>query len=773
MMEQYRIALTGNPNSGKTTLFNGLTGASQQTGNWPGVTVEKKEGILKSSGGDIRIIDLPGIYSFSPTGSEDERIACNYILENKPDLVVNVVDSTNLARNLYLTTQLVEMGAPFVIALNRIDLASKKNIEIDVEGLSAMLDCPVVDISAIDKKDVKAFKTFLAEKTGKVKVPENKITYPDRVEKLIEFYELSFAENEVLSMPERWAALRLVEGDLSVRKELESRGLIDGNDVDKRVTGLEKELGDSFDVVAADSRYGFINKVVTENTGQNERKKTITEIADRFILGRFSGMPIFLGIMYLVFWFAVTVGGSFIDFFDIAAGTIFVDGSTHLLGLLGSPPWLTTILAGGVGAGIQTVATFIPIIFSMFLMLTILEDSGYMARAAFVMDRVMRTIGLPGKSFVPMIVGFGCTVPAIMGTRTLDSKRDRLMTIFMAPFMSCGARLPVYALFGTVFFGAGSGAMVFSLYMAGIVLAILTGLLLKNTVFKGEPSYFIMELPEYNYPRPGMLLKNTWEKLRLFVVRSGKVIVIVVLLLSVLNTTGTDGTFGNEDTEKSVLSEIGRTITPIFEPMGIEKTNWPASVSVFTGIFAKEVIVGTLNSLYTQMNQSDVEGAAEGEDGSAKFSVVAGLKDAWNTVPENLAGVFGGLTDPLGLELISTASDGDAVAEELDVNKGIYSTLKEQFPGGALQVYAFLLFVLIYFPCVAALGAVVQEAGRLMGVVVMTYLTVLGWCVSTLFYQVALGHDVFWIAFALALLGAVYLAFRFMGQSSLLFSEEV
>jgi len=773
------VALVGNPNSGKTTLFNGLTGSNHRIGNWPGVTVEKKEGICKLGDVEVNVVDLPGIYSFSLAGSEDERIASHYLMNEKPDVVLNIIDSTNLARNLYLTSQLIEMEVPVVCALNRMDAAEKKNISIDIEGLSEKLGCEVIDLSAIKKKEVKKFKETLSEKLGTITPSVSKIHYPQKMEKLISSLGslISAAANN-LRIPSRWSAIRILEGDKEVHSEFFESDSVALRGVQESVRVAENELSESLDVIAADSRYRFIGEAVSENITTGEGRVSISEKIDNFVTGRFTGIPIFLGVMYLMFWFAVTVGGSFIDFFDIAFGTVFVDGFAHLLESIGSPQWLTVLLSGGVGAGIQTVATFVPVVFSMFFALSILEDSGYMARAAFVMDRVMRSIGLPGKSFVPMLVGFGCTVPAIMGTRTLDSKRDRFMTIFMAPFMSCGARLPVYALFGAVFFGANAGLMVFAIYLTGIVLAVLTGLLLKNTLFKGEPSFFIMELPDYNYPRLGSIMRNTWSRLKLFVLRAGKVIVAVVMVLSLLNSVGKDGSFGNEDSENSVLSSIGKTITPIFEPMGITEKNWPVTVSIFTGIFAKEVIVGTLNSIYTQIDQNKKE-AMKTEGGEVKeaaeepFSVKAGLVEALNTIPENLSGIFGGLTDPLGVEVIKTAStDKNAIVEELEVEAGIFDTMKANFPGGALQVFPFLLFVLIYFPCVAAFGAMVQETGKKLGIIIVTYLTLLGWIISTLFYQLTLGYDPVWIIVPLIMLAGIIAFFKYLGKKDEVMSAE-
>jgi ferrous iron transport protein B len=486
-----------------------------------------------------------------------------------------------------------------------------------------------------------------------------------------------------------------------------------------------------------------------------------TEKIDQIAMNKFFGIPLFLGVMYLMFWVVINVGGAFIDFFDILFGAVFVDGFGALLTGLGSPEWMVTILAGGVGAGIQTVATFIPIIFMMFLMLSLLEDSGYMARAAFVMDRFMRFLGLPGKAFVPMIVGFGCTVPAVMSSRTLESKRDRYLTVFITPLMSCGARLPVYALFAAAFFPRTGGVIVFSVYFAGIILAVLSGLLLKRTLFRGEISPFVMELPPYHAPRMRHIMNHTWLRLKVFLFRAGKVIVIAVMLLAFLNSLGVDGSFGNEDTGKSVLSRIGRAITPVFEPMGIEKDNWPATVGIFTGLFAKEAVVGTLSSLYSQIDTAETSEAETPEE-TEPFRLGPPVEEAFASIPEGFSGIFDSLADPLGAGIVS--GDEETVAEEIETEWGIFATLRSRFSGRPAGAYSYLLFVLIYFPCIAALGAIIREVGPGFGWLSVGYLTLLGWITATLFYQIAVGGQLLWILVPLAMTGTIVAFFTLLGR---------
>jgi ferrous iron transport protein B len=395
----------------------------------------------------------------------------------------------------------------------------------------------------------------------------------------------------------------------------------------------------------------------------------------------------------------------------------------------------------------------------MFLCLSVLEDSGYMSRAAFVMDRFMRWIGLPGKSFVPMLVGFGCSVPAIMSTRTLESKRDRFLTVFMVPFMSCGAKLPIWVLFAAAFFPENPGRLVFFIYITGIVLGIVTGLILKHTLFQGEPTHFIMELPPYHMPRARHIFLHTWERLKIFIWRAGKFIVPMVLVLGMLNTVGTDGSIGSEDRKDSLLSSVGKAITPVFEPIGVEKDNWPASVSVFTGLFAKESVIGTMKGLYGQMDAQGGEPAAAAS-GNESYSLISGLKEAFASIPENLSGVLGGFIDPLGLGSAEEELQGDGKAE----NDAAIDSLRRHFPKGVHQMFSFLLFVLLYVPCLAATGIVFREIEKFYGVVFVGYLTLLGWSVATIYHAVMVSHSGLWLCIGAGVLASMFGGFWLYGK---------
>ncbi|MBL8666558.1 MAG: Fe(2+) transporter permease subunit FeoB, partial [Rhodospirillales bacterium] len=611
-MSPATICLVGNPNCGKTTLFNGLTGARQQVGNWPGVTVERKTGSYKSTSGEVKVVDLPGVYSLAVTSvsSLDERIARDFVLSGGADLVVNILDASNLERNLYLTTQLLEMRVPMIVALNMLDVARERRIVIDAEALGKQLGCPVIPMVASRGEGLDRLRSEIDRAAKQRRVPSVEVGYGPEVENAIEALLPALVDRNLKTeqVPsKRWLAVKLLEGDEAARTMVSPATVAEAERI---VEAAYQAAGEDCDILIADSRYGLANALIRDTVlREGVVHRTLSDRIDKIVLHRLFGIPIFFVVMYLLFLFTINFGGAFIDFFDQFFGTLLVDGGDALLSSLGSPAWLTTVLANGIGGGIQTVSTFIPIIACLFLFLSFLEDSGYMARAAFVMDRLMRAVGLPGKSFIPLIVGFGCNVPAIMATRTLDHRRDRIMTVMMAPFMSCGARLPVYALFAAAFFPQGGQNLVFALYLIGIGFAVLTGLVLKRTLLQGETSPFVMELPPYHLPTLKSVLLHTWDRLKQFMFRAGRVIVPVVLLLTILGSVGTDGSFGNENTDRSVLATVAKEATPVLVPMGITEDNWPATVGMITGIFAKEAVVGTLNALYSALGEQDA-GAA-------------------------------------------------------------------------------------------------------------------------------------------------------------------
>jgi len=721
------IALAGNPNCGKSALFNAFTGIRQKTGNWPGVTVDRKEGRFELDGREVAAIDLPGIYSLDAS-SLDEEITRDYLLSRDADLIINVVDAANLERNLYLTVQLLEMGVPVVLALNMMDVARKRGIQIDTELLSQQLGCPVIPVVAISGEGTTELKARMLAVADGLEQGGFALALDEVVEQAITDLEPTLAELPAANR--RWLTIKLIE-NIDNDKELETP-------VQNKLSYWRHQIadraGEETDILIADTRYGHAHALAqTVSHSKGKVTRTLSDRIDRMVLGKWTGIPLFLVIMYLMFLFTMNIGGAFIDFFDGASNALFVAGLGELLSGLGAPDWLRVFLADGVGGGVQIVATFIPIIAALYLFLSVLEDSGYMARAAFVMDHFMRTIGLPGKAFVPLIVGFGCNVPAIMATRTLENERERKLTILMNPFMSCGARLPVYALFAAAFFPSSGQNIVFALYLTGIAVAIVTGLLMKRTLLPGKSSGFMMELPPYHLPTLKGILLRAWDRVRLFVKEAGQIIILMVLALNLLNSIGTDGSFGNEDSEKSVLSAASRVMTPAFAPMGIQENNWPAVVGVFSGILAKEVVVGTLDNLYSSLATD----AAAGEE--AGFDLWQQLKMAAASVPENLAAVSESLLDPIGLN-IGDVSDISTAAEEQDINQGVFGAMNSRFDGQA-GAFAYLLFVLLYFPCVATIGAIKREAGRPWAIFVAAWTTTVAYITAVSFYQVATYSD--------------------------------
>ncbi len=766
------IGLVGNPNSGKTSLFNALTGARQKVGNWPGVTVERKSGRYRHNGQEVEVVDLPGVYSLdaiAATSSLDEKIAHDYVLSCAADIVVNIIDASNLERNLYLTSQLLEMQVPMIVVLNMMDALNEKGVQIDVDVLSEQLGCPVLPVVANRSEGVDDLRQAIDSGSVAIGISDVGVSYPGPVNTAVTALAQLVEERMGSDLNTNWLALKLLEEDEAAQK---SCGAVCVETAATLRSAIEEELTEEMDIIAADARYRFIEGVVGAAARRRDRiSASLSERIDRIVLNRVLGIPIFLLMIYMMFMFTINIGGAFIDFFDIFAGTIFVDGLGELLSYVGAPEWFRVLLANGLGGGIQTVATFIPIIGFLFIFLSFLEDSGYMARAAFVMDRFMQAIGLPGKSFVPLIVGFGCNVPAVMATRTLESRRDRLMTMAMAPFMSCGARLPVYALFAAAFFPSNGQNLVFLLYFVGIAIAVLTGLALKHTLLPGDGSPFVMELPSYHMPTMRGVLIHSWGRLRSFIFKAGKIIVPMVLLLNVLNSMGTDGSFGNEDGKNSVLSSIGRSITPVFSPIGMSEENWPAAVGIFTGVLAKEAVVGTLDALYSQVAMEAGESAEE-----EVFSFWGGMAAAIASIPDNLSGVGDTILDPLGLN-VGDLSSVEIAAEEQEVDTGTFGSMVLLF-GGTAAAFAYLLLILLYFPCVAVMGAVYREAGARWTMFISLWSTGVGYGAAVLFYQLAtfVVHPVqslVWVGIVSGFLVLSLVAMRKMGHQEELLREPV
>ncbi len=706
-----KLALVGNPNSGKSTLFNALTGAQQQVGNWSGVTVEQKQGEFTHAKHVYTLIDLPGIYSLSmhTEMALDEKIACQFLFTNPVDVIVNVVNASQLERHLYLTLQLLELNVPVVIALNMTDVAAAQQRQVDARQLSRELGCTVIDLQAhrglgIDNL-TEAITASQADPVQALSRQTN-VSYPDAIIAACD----TIAAAVTLPQPQLAATtlgMQLLENHQPALLQTDA-GLVQV--VTHERAAIQRVTGEEVDLLIASARYQAASDI-TAKVQQRQQSQTWTERIDQVVLHRFWGVPIFFVVIYAVFFFSINVGGALQDFFDITGQSLFVDGVAHLLYILHAPNWLIALLACGVGIGITTTLTFVPVMAALFFSLALLETSGYMARAAFVMDRVMVTIGLPGKAFVPLIVGFGCNVPAIMGTRTLEHYRDRILAAIMSPFMSCGARLAIYVIFAAAFFPANGANIIFSLYLVGIGIAVLTGWVLRKTLLQGESSRLIMELPAYHAPHLGMLAREAGQRLYGFVTRAGRVILVVCVLLASLNALQLPTA-----EPMSLLAFLGHQLTPIFVPMGISTDNWPATVSILTGTLAKEVVIATLNSLYGQVDQLQFLHAQQ-------FHFIASLQAALASIADNFHSLQQALFNPVA-----------ASAPNETMTISAYRQMQQHF-AGPVAAYAYLLFVLLYSPCVTAIAAIWRELGRAWAIFSVLWSTVIAYGTAVIFYQ--------------------------------------
>jgi len=708
------IAIIGNPNCGKSTLFNGLTGAKQRVGNWAGVTVEKKVGLCQFAGQQVKVVDLPGIYSldaYDEATAIDERIARDYILSGEADLIVDLVDASHLEHNLYLTTQLLEMKVPLVVVLNIMDEAKGRDAELDVEAIQRRLTCPVLAAVATKRREVEGLKTELQRLAHERPRPDFTMDYPPLIEEAVsELSRLIRETSGTYRFDDRWLAVRLLEGDAFAIRQV---GDAVREAQEKQANRIALETTDEADILVADSRYRFIHALAGDVLPKHTAVGSdISARIDSVVLNRLLGIPIFLGVMYCLFFFTIQFARAFKPFFNQLSNTLFVEGFGQVLGQLNAPKWLTILIADGVGNGILQVVNFIPIIGFLYLFISMLEESGYMARASFVMDRLMRALGLPGNAFVPMVVSFGCNVPAIMATRTLDRHRDRILTVLMSPFMSCGGRLAVYTVFASAFFPAEGHLVIFGMYLLGIVFAMITALLMKHSLLPEERAVHVLELPSYHLPKLRNVLINTWIRVKAFVFRVGKFIIPMVLVLKVLSVSGTDGTFNQQSIDQSLLAAGGRAITPILAPMGIHEDQWPASVALLTGVLHKVVIVSTLESIYLDAEKTPPAAAAK-----QNFNLVEKIKQAAMTIPQNLKVLIG----------LSPASANGA-------HSGLAPALASRFDGkvGAL---AYLILLLCY-PCIATTAATARETNRRWTGLMVFWTISIGYGVAVLFYQV-------------------------------------
>ena len=708
-----KIALAGNPNCGKTTLFNDLTGSNQYVGNWPGVTVEKKEGRLKGQK-DVVIQDLPGIYSLSPYTLE-EVVARGYLVNEKPDAILNIIDGTNIERNLYLTTQLIELGIPVVMAVNMIDLVRKNGDKIDLKKLSAELGCQAVEISALKGEgSMKAAEMAVAAaKSGKAgELPH---VFTGSVEHAIAHIEESI-QGKVDDRFLRWYAVKLFERDDKVQQELKlDKALVDH--IDQHIADCEKEMDDDAESIITNQRYAYINTVVEKAVRKKARVEhlTVSDKIDQVVTNRIFALPIFALIMFLMYALSmgtsIADGGISIGSFatdwtnDVLFGEIVPNALGGFLESVGVAGWLYGLIMDGIVAGVGAVLGFVPQMLVLFFLLSILEDIGYMARVAFIMDRIFRKFGLSGKSFIPMLVGTGCGVPGVMASRTIENERDRRMTIMTTCFIPCGAKMPIIGLFAGALFG-GSSLVAVSAYFIGFAAIIISGIILKKTkLFAGDPAPFVMELPAYHVPAWGNVLRATWERGWSFIKRAGTIILASTIVLWFLQGFGfEDGVFGMvEDQDNSILAAVASAIAWIFAPQGFG--NWRATVASISGLIAKENVVGTLGVLYH----------------------------------------FGG----------ELSENGDEIWPEVAASFT------------AISAYSFMIFNLLCAPCFAAMGAIKREMNNgKWTAIAIGYMCLVAYCASLVVYQIGglitgeVGFNIFTIVAVAIIVFTIYMLVR-------------
>ena len=701
------VAVAGNPNAGKSTLINAIAGSRLHVGNWPGVTVEKKEALFDVNGRRIRLVDLPGCYSLSPY-SQEEIITRDYLVSEKPDLIVNVVDATNLERNLYLTVQLLELDIPMVMALNIHDEAEAKGYKINTKQIEEALGITVIPTSATRKTGLEQLLKSVVALADNLESHRPRIlNYGEDVETVLNSlnHYLKDTHPALLEQyPQRWLLLKMLEGDGLVLSSVN----ITPDSLPRQIFDhLRRAHDDDVEGLLADVRYALSTGLCREVLSKPEKRNIeMTDRIDRIVLNRFLGIPIFAAAMWLLFKLTFDLSAPFGEWIKAMTEGPFKRWAAAILGVIGAPDWTVSLVNDGVIAGVGFVLVFVPVIFAMMFFITFLEGSGYMARAAFVMDRAMHAIGLHGKSFIPMLLGFGCNVPGIYATRTLENPKDKILTALLIPLMSCGARLPVYVLFIGVFFPDNSANVIWSLYIMGILLAVFMGYIFKKTLFRGETPMFIMELPPYRMPTFTSLCLHTWEKGKHFLFKAGTYIFAVsILVWFMLNLP-----WGVEHKKDSYLGQAGQVMAPALAPLGFG--TWEAASSLITGVIAKEIVVGTMGEIYSPKHEEKKEIPTLGED---LKEIVVSFGSAAKTAVTTLLFIPG--------------------EEKKEEDK---SALNQAIKAGftPLSSYAFMAFVLLYVPCMIVLAAMREEFGTWKWVGVgIVYQIVLAWVVAFIIYQ--------------------------------------
>ncbi len=743
------IALAGNPNVGKSTLFNVLTGSRQHVGNWPGKTVEKKEGRLKINQEEILVVDLPGTYSLTAYSIE-EIIARDFIVNEKPTAVVAVVNAANLDRNLYLVTQLIELNIPVIVALNMTDVARRRGLTISLKGLSERLGgIPVVETVGTTSEGVKDLIdaiTMVLEypHTGNIQT-----SFSGILKNEIEDLKVEIEGHDLVSESYRsgWLATKLLENDQDLVNKLQSLGALDLLKAARNARDrIEINTGEDPEILIADQRYQFVDKVL-DSALERPRETVITrsEKIDDIVTHRIWGLPIFFLLMWFVFQFTSSVSGPFLDWVDVFINQFIYKWAGIALDALGlGGTWIYSLITEGIIAGVGGVLVFIPVLLFLYLALAVLEDSGYMARAAFVMDRVMRWMGLHGKSFLPMIVGFGCTVPAVYATRTLANEKDRKLTAFLATFMSCGARLPVYVVFGAAFFGVTSGNLVFGMYALGILVALATGFVMKRTVYKSQPpAPFVMELPPYRMPRPKDVWNQMWERTRGFLVKSGTVILgvsVALWLLMAIPAHSDTGPFNQVKAGDSLFGRISGLIAPAFKPAGFG--TWQATGSLMTGILAKEVIISTMSQIYAE--ESHLNQGLSATFWEDLVSVGVDFSRAALLTIQETINILPRIINLVPLVNIGEVNffpgDGD-IADTTRLESALvnsYEVSSGSKAAAPIAAVAFNVFVLLYVPCVSAVSAMRQEFGTRWMWAQIGYTLVLAWAAAVVVFQIGI-----------------------------------